>query len=473
MTKHWLITLVGLVLLSGCASVADHKAETRATEKYLASLNFAVEADKRADDAANASQWWLAYDDPQLNRLVDVAQRSSLDLLASQKRIDSTLALLGESRSALLPQGDLGADYAVAERGGVKEESSSAGASVGWELDLFGRLRSLIEARESDLELALQTQREIVKEVTVGVVRGYLTWEAADERVALIRRDIDSLEASLGLIDARVSEGLAPRLDLVRARSLLRQQKTRLPGALAERYRARAVLAVLVNEDPDSLHLVAVGQALDAAVPVPAADNLANALKYRADIAGALANVAREVALTEAATADLYPQITLNGFAGLTNIAERSDGFEDAWSLMPRISWSVLSYPALLNRLDSQKAASDEAYIRYRQTVINAVADARVAVVNVRQTAEADDASANALASAKEAYGIAEAMHAEGAIGYLEFLDASRTWIVAQQTRLEAKLGLADARVALISEFSGLWSAQTQSRLLIPLTASR
>ena len=472
MTKHWLITLVGLVLLSGCASVANHEAETRATEQYLASLNFAVEADNRATDTASESQWWQAYDDPQLNRLVAVAQRSSLDLLASQKRIDSTLALLGESRSALLPQGDLGADYTVAERDGVKEESS-AGASARWELDLFGRLRSLVKARESDLELALQTQREIVKEVTVGVVRGYLTWEAADERVALIRRDIESLEASLGLIDARVSEGLAPRLDLVRARSLLRQQKTRLPGALAERYRARAVLAVLVNEDPDSLHLVAGGQALDAVVPVPAADNLANALRYRADIAGALANVAREVALTEAATADLYPQITLNGFAGLTNIAERSDGFEDAWSLMPRISWSVLSYPALLNRLDSQQAASDAAYIRYRQTVINAVADARVAVVNVRQTAEADDASANALASAKEAYGIAEAMHAEGAIGYLEFLDASRTWIAAQQTRLEAKLGLADARVALISEFSGLWTAQTQSRLLIPLTASR
>lgn len=473
MSKHWFIALAGLVLLSGCASVPNHQESTQSTEQYLASLQFAIDAQAADADSAAASDWWRGYQDDQLNRLVAIAQQRSLDLQASQKRIDSTLALLGENRSALLPQGSVGGEYTVGERDGVREESSAVGASVSWELDLFGRLRSLIEARESDLELALQTQREILKEVTVGVVRAYLTWEAADDRVALIRRDIESLEESLGLIDARVAEGLAPRLDLVRAQSLLRQQKTQLPGALADRYRAKAVLAVLVNEDPDQLHLVPGPRALEARVPVPAPNELAEALKYRADIAAALATVAREVALTEAATAELYPQINLDGFAGFTNLADRPDGFEDAWSLMPRISWSLLSYPALLNRLDSQQALSDEAYIRYRGTVIKAVADARVSVVNVRRTAEADDASARALASAKEAYEIAEAMHAEGAIGYLEFLDASRTWIAAQQTRLEAKLGQADARLTLLAEFSGLWTAQTQSRLLTALTASR
>lgn len=145
--------------------------------------------------------------------------------------------------------------------------------------------------------------------------------------------------------------------------------------------------------------------------------------------------------------AELYPQFSVEGFLGLTNLAEVSDGLESTASMSPRISWSLLSYPLLLQRVEGQDAASEDSYIRYRQTIIDAVANARVAVFAYGQALEADRATGRAFQAANESFSIASTMHREGAIGYLDLLDANRTFISAQQDRLSAKLAFATAQL--------------------------
>lgn len=460
MRKTATSVILGTVLLTGCAATPDYQPREEANERYLDSLDFGVQT---AD--STAVEWWRSYQDDQLNRLVEVAQKANLDVLATRQRVRQALADLGADENRLLPQGGVTGEYEAIDRNGV-QESSSVGLAASWEVDLFGRLKALVDAGEANLEVALNNQRAVLKEVTVGVVRAYLEWEAARQRVQLIKADIRALEDTREVMALRVQEGISPNLDLARADTLLEQQRAKLPDARAQLYRAKAVLSVLVNEDPEALVLNPASSVLTASIGVPEAERANEAMQLRADIGGALAALARDVAVGNALRAELYPQFSVEGFLGLTNVAELSDGFEGTGTIAPRISWSLLSYPVILQRVESQNAVSEESYIRYRQTIIDAVASARVAVFAYGRAFEADRATGRAFEAANESFTIATTMHREGAIGYLDLLDANRTFISAQQDRLSARLSYAAAQLGVIEEFSGVWSAEAHRNLL-------
>jgi outer membrane protein, multidrug efflux system len=460
MPKNVVSIVLGSLLLVGCAATPDYEQRHDANERYLAGLEFGVQS-----DASTTVNWWRDYQDDQLNRLIEVAQAANLDLLSTGQRVRQALADLGADENRLLPQGEVAGEYKAINRIGV-QESSSVGLATSWELDLFGRLHALVDAGEANLEVALNNQRAMLKEVTVGVVRAYLEWEASRQRVELISADIRALEDTREVMALRVKEGISPKLDLARADTLLEQQRAKLPDARAQLYRAKAVLSVLVNEDPETLLLSPASSVLAASVGVPEADRANEAMRLRADIGGSLASLAREVALGNALRAELYPQFSVEGFLGFTNLAEVSDGYESTASISPRISWSLLSYPLILQRVEGQNAVSEESYIRYRQTIIDAVANTRVAVFAYGRALEADRATGRAFEAANESFSIASTMHREGAIGYLDLLDANRTFISAQQDRLSARLAFATAQLGVVEEFSGVWSSAAHRKLL-------
>lgn len=457
-----LMAAATLLVLAGCASLPDHSAKVDHTQQYLNELEFSLD-DVQAEN--EQSRWWEALNDVQLNRLVDLAHMTSLDLQATDKRLQEALATLGVSESKLLPQGGSVAEYSVSERDGRSLESSAVGAQIKWELDFFGRIRSVIDAREAGVANAQALKRAVIKEVTVGVVQAYLRWESARQQVALIESDMRALEASLDLIHDRVDAGLSPRLDLARAETLYHQQRAMLPMAQSNQYRTRAGLAVLLGQDPESMNLRAAPETLLKARALPIGTNLAQALQARSDISAALAELAQQAALSEAAVAELYPQVSVEGFAGVSNIESVGDGFEGVWSAVPRISWAVLSYPMLLKQIDVQSARTEAQYVAYRKTVVNAVGQARVATDRFAQSARSESASGQALKASRTAFKTAESLYHEGAIGYLDYLDANREWITAQRSHLEVQLDLADSRVSVLREFSGLWSHRLYSQI--------
>ncbi|MBW0146193.1 TolC family protein [Marinobacter arenosus] len=451
-TRLW-AGLVSLLVLAGCASAPNYDAKVAHTQDYLAGLRF--EASSTTNEQ---TRWWETLNDAQLNRLVEQAHLVNLDLQATDRRLQEALAQLGVSESERLPQGGGVGEYSVTDRDDERLESARAGAQITWELDLFGRIRSVIDAREAGVASAEALDRAALKEVTVGVIQAYLRWESSRQQVALIESDLEALDASLKLVRNRVEAGLSPRLDLARAETLYHQQRVLLPVARNNQFRTRASLAVLLGQDPDDLSLTAAPATLKQARALPVGDEPGLALQSRADIAAALASLAQAAALSEAAVSDLYPQVTVEGFAGFSNIEGVGDGFEDTLSAIPRISWAVLSYPALLKQVEVQEARTEAQYVAYRKTVVEAVGQARVVADRFSRTEQSERASARALEASRVAFNTSESLYREGAIGYLDYLDANREWIAAQRAHLNAQFDLADSRLGLLRAFSGLWS---------------
>ncbi|MEP6191735.1 MAG: TolC family protein, partial [Marinobacter sp.] len=206
MPKNVVSIVLGSLLLVGCAATPDYEQRHDANERYLAGLEFGVQS-----DASTTVSWWRDYQDDQLNRLIEVAQAANLDLLSTGQRVRQALADLGADENRLLPQGEVAGEYEVIDRDRV-QESSSVGLAASWEMDLFGRLHALVDAGEASLEVALNNQRAMLKEVTVGVVRAYLEWEASRQRVELISADIRALEDTREVMALRVKEGISPKL---------------------------------------------------------------------------------------------------------------------------------------------------------------------------------------------------------------------------------------------------------------------
>lgn len=461
------VLATAVLALAGCASLPDHSSKVAHTQEYLNGLAFTVDGARSEDEQ---SRWWEALEDEQLNRLVDLAHTVNLDLQETDRRLQEALATLGASESELLPQGGGVGEYTIERRGGGISETTSAGAQVTWELDLFGRIRSVIDAREAGVAGAQARKRAVIKEVTVGVVQAYLRWEAYRQQVALIESDMEALEASLALISNRVEAGLSPELDLVRAQALYHQQRAMLPQARSDQYRTLAGLAILLGQDPEAMTLKGAPGTLLRARQLPVGEHLAQALQTRSDISEALAALAQQASLNQAAAAELYPQVSLEGFAGVTDIGTSGDGFDGAWSAVPRISWALLSYPTLLKQVEVESARTEAQYVAYRKTVVNAVGQARVAVDRYTRSARSESASGQALVASRTAFHTAESLYREGAIGYLDYLDANREWIGAQRTYLEAQLDLADSRVGVLREFSGLWSRGLYTQVGVQMT---
>jgi len=149
----------------------------------------------------------------------------------------------------------------------------------------------------------------------------------------------------------------------------------------------------------------------------------------------------------------------------VSNIEFVGDGFEGIWSAVPRISWAVLSYPILLKQVAVQSARTEAQYVAYRKTVVNAIGQARIAADRFTQSARSESAGEQALIASRTAFNTARALYQEGAIGYIDYLDANREWIAAQRSHLEAQHDMAESRVSLLREFSGLWSYRLYSQL--------
>ncbi|WP_420388775.1 TolC family protein [Marinobacter sp.] len=461
MNHFKLLSLIAFVLfLVGCASTPDHRAKVAHTQDYLADLQF-----DGPELQPMETRWWETLNDGQLNHLMAIAHSVNLDLQATDQRLKEALAQLGASQADRFPQGGVAAEYETSTRDGNRTESSSIGGQITWELDLFGRIRSVIDARAAGLAGAHAQSRAALKEVTVGLVEGYLRWEFSRQQVELIESDIKALQSSLTVIQNRVDAGLSPQLDTARAEALLHEQRAQLPVAQTNQFRTHASVAVLLGEDPDNLRLYPAPDTFRKARELPIGEHLGESLQARADIGGALANLAQQTALSAAAVANLYPQVTVEGFTGVSNIASVGDGFESAWSAVPAISWNLLSYPALLKQVDVQTARAEGQYVAYRATVVGAVGQARVVAHRFSQTERSESASAQALEASRTAFETARALYQEGAIGYLELLDANREWIASQRTHLDSQFALADSRLGVLREFSGLWSQQLYQQL--------
>jgi len=299
------LPVAAVAILAGCASVPQRPEEAALP---VGGDFLSVEAELPFN-----TQWWTQFGDPELTALVDraLSANKSLELASANLRAAEASALgarLGRSYST---SANTTAEVGRAARSGEDVDLSvQGGLGASWEFDAFGRIEAQIAAAEFDVEAARQARRDVAVIVASETARNYVQMRGAQTRLEVARKNAQTQAEGLELLQTLFDNGRATRLDLERAEAQYRTTLASLPRYEATIQSSRNALAALTGRaanDPDASLANLVSTRLD--IPehegAIATGSLAELVRRRPDIREAEATIGRQLALGEAARADL------------------------------------------------------------------------------------------------------------------------------------------------------------------------
>jgi multidrug efflux system outer membrane protein len=419
-----------------------------------------------AIDAA-ALGWRDLFRDERLKAVVGLALQNNRDLRVAALNVELTQAQYGIQRAALLPsvsataggtRAHVPADLNTSGHA-VTSWSYSVGGAAAFELDLFGRVRSLSDSALQQYFATAEAQRSAHIALVAQVATEYLAERAFDDQVVLAQRTLETVESSFALAKRTYEAGRSSELDLRTAESQVHTARFNLSKAQEQRDRAQNALAVLVGQPlpadlPPPTPLDAQELLADLPAGVPS-----DVLLRRPDILAAEHQLLSANAVIGAARAAFFPSITLTAFGG-TASAELSGLFSKgspAWSFTPQINLPIFRGGALrasLNAAEVRKSIEVAKYERAIQVAFREVADALVTRGAIEEQLEDQRARVEA---EQRRYELSELRYRKGVDSYLNVLTAQRDLFAAQQILIQSRLVRLTNLVDLYRALGGGW----------------
>lgn len=452
------------LLVTGCASLAPEY-QRPALPVPAAYGEASAAAAAQPLDTAALIPWQSYFSDPALRGLISTALDHSRDLRGALLRVEEARALYGIQRSDLFPSIDVQADGSRARVPGdlnltgqpqVSSQYQVGAGMASWELDFWGRVRSLNDAALQDYLATEAAARAATLSLIAQVADGYLSLRALDERLDLTRETIESRAESLRIFRRRFEVGAISKLDLTQVETLWQQAKalgTELEQTRAAQAHAlELVVGAPLDLPPHQTRLDdnAVMYALPAGLP---SDLLVN----RPDIVAAEHRLRAANANIGAARAAFFPTITLTGAFG-TASAELDGlfaGGSRAWNFAPSISLPIFDAGRRQADLDLAETRRDLAVANYEQTIQAAFRDVSDALSARRWLADQVDVLRATVTAQSERARLAQLRYDHGASPYLEVLDAKRDLLAAQQQLVQTRRALLSSRVGLYAALGG------------------
>jgi len=408
--------------------------------------------------------WWRTFGDPVLDQLVRQAEERNGDVRVARSRLQEYQARVRIASSAQLPSlnASIGPGRArvIGPFGTPVDGTSIAGqVEASYELDLYGRLRSLTTAARFDLQSQQALEAATMLAVAANTASGYLNLRSLDAQLDLARATLIARQRSFDLARRQFEVGYTSRLDQAQAEAELHTTAAVVPQlerAIAQQENA---LAVLTGASPGP---VARGTALlDLRPPTIGAGLPSELLRRRPDIAQAEATLAALDASLAAARDQLLPAVQLSASLGVEagGLGMLLHAPNKLWSIGGSILAPVFDGDRLRFQAEIAGTVRDRAVFAYETVVRTAFAETDNALNAVRTLGnQVAEAQARQVASA-EVLRIAHNRYANGYASYLEELDAQRNAFAAENNVLQLRANLLAAHVDLYRALGGGWRA--------------
>lgn len=447
----------GTALLLGCAVGTDYeRPETALAPVYRGGTQ----------DAASIAErdWSHVFTEAPLQALIEEALRAGPDALLAAARVREAEAVAGVVRAGSLPSVGIGVSTSPVARGSGDTLTSSflGGVTASWELDLWGRYARATEAARADL-MQTEASRDAINASLVANAAGlYYQIVGLREIEAVTRRAVDSQRNVLRLVQRLSQAGVASAAEERQQENVLANTEVRLPAVKRQIAAAENALAILVGRAPGALGFDAAATLeLPAAVPAGLPSQL---LERRPDIVQSEAQIRAANARVGEAKALFYPSISLTAAFGAvsTNLSDvlRLQGASVA-SLGPNLLQPLYNGGALRANEQAALARLEQALLRYRKAILNALGEVADGLNGYQTQGEAMQIQRRRVKAATESMRLAEMRFRGGTASFLEVLNAQQQMLSAEtdqaQTLLDRRLALVQIYLAL----GGGWAART------------
>ncbi len=422
-----------------------------------------------APAAADATAWRDYFADAQLRALIALAIDNNRDLRVAALNIERARAQYGIQRAELFPAiGASGGQSASRVPGDLSSSGAATisrqySASVGfsaYELDFFGRIRSLEEQALQTWLGTVEARRSVQISLVAEVADTWLRLAADRERLALSRRTFETREQSFELTRRSYDAGAVSALDLRQVEQLMliaRADVARFSALVAQDLNALAL--VVGTQVPDTLLPQALGAAVSAVAELPAGLP-SEVLVRRPDIVQAEHALRAANASIGAARAAFFPSVSLTASAGTASATLDGlfGGGSGAWSFAPQIRIPIFEAGRLQASLDVAEIQRDINVAQYEKSIQDAFREVADALADRATIAEQLDARRKLVEATAEGFRLSEARYKGGVDSYLGVLDAQRTLYSAELELIGVRLADASNRVALYKALGGGWN---------------
>ncbi len=421
-------------------------------------------------------EWWQMFDDVELSRIETLALTNNQNLVAAAARFDQARDLVAVARSEFYPQiyagGTPNGDI-TRQRTSVNQPISGqrAGAThtydtftapvyLGWEVDLWGRVRRLSEGARARFTASADDLESAKLDVTAEVANDYFALQTLDDEYTLITNTIEAYRHSLELTQNRRHGGIVSDLDVAQAATQLHEAEAQLPDIQLRRAQTRHALAVLCGQSPMDF-IIAANAPKTAIVPDIPMGLPAELLEHRPDIAAAERRMAAANADIGVARAAFFPAIKFDGLAGLQSISASSwfDWPSRFWSVGPNIELPLFTGGLNQANLARSRAAYDETVAGYRQTALAAFGEVEDSITAQCWLADEWNAENEAVIAARRALEIADNRYKAGLVTYLDVATAQTQALSQERSAVELQGARLTACVNLIKALGCGWVA--------------
>lgn len=456
------------VLLASCAPVGPDfvKPEPEVADQWSQPVSEGLES-----EPAELVEWWLVFNDPVLNALVEDSLKGNNSLEVAGLRVLEARAQLGIATGLQYPQSQAAFGEASwvspPENSGINSSywNFGLGASAAWEIDFWGRFRRGIESADAAFlaSIAAYDQARIL--LASAVVSNYVLIRVLEEQLRIAHENLKLQKRSYDIADVLFRNGADSELDMQQANTLLLSTQSTIPSLETSVRQARNALSTLLGQAPGSVaERLTQGSGIPALPANIAIGFPADMLRRRPDVRQAELLAMAQNAQIGMAKADLYPSFSLVGSIGLTSGGPGDLSFGDLFStdalglsIGPSFVWPFLNYGRIKNNVRVQDVRLQQALINYSETVLQASREAEDAIASYTGAKQQIKILAETVTSAKRSNELSTLRYKEGFSDYQRVLDAQKSLFSQQQRYITARGDSVSSLVALYKALGGGW----------------
>jgi NodT family efflux transporter outer membrane factor (OMF) lipoprotein len=462
-----LIGLASAVVVSACAVGPNYKRPAVPVPSQFRG----VAPDQPATPESLADlKWFDLFEDDVLKQLVNTALEQNFDLRIAAERVLQARALLGVSRSDQFPTLDATADFAASRTSSVGSiifiprgtnldvSYTQAGFRLGWELDLWGRLRRLTEAARAEYLASEDARRGVTTTLISDVTSSYFALRQLDLELEIGRKTQAVAEDGLRLTRLRRDQGVATGLDIRQAEQLLYTATAQIASTEREIAQTENRLSLLLGRSPEDIPR---GKTLeDFKAPPEVPPGLPSALlERRPDIRQAEQTLIAANARIGAARAQYFPQISLTGLLGGQSraLSELLTGPAKNWNFTSSVTMPIFNAGRIRSTVRFTEAQQREALATYDKTIQNAFREVSDALVGYGKFAEQRGQQELLVQALRETERLSTLRYRGGLESYLQVLDAQRNLFQEELVVARLRQEELSAIVELYRALGGGW----------------
>lgn len=446
MIKKCTLILLAAGILSSCSMAPTYVRPDAPVEN-----RFPGNPDTSAKKPATQIGWNEFFHEPRLKALIAAAIENNRDLRIAALRIEEARALYDIQWADRVPtvhvEGTATRSRTIGGTSPTSTMITQGNYNVGlgisaFELDFFGRVKSLTDAALAEYLATEEAQRSAYISLVSEVAKTYLTERAQSKQIELAQRSYESYKHSYELMQKRYEVGASSALELRQYETLMQSALVSLSSLQREHNQTENALLILIGgkqikdlPPPHDLSENDILQEIPAGLPSDLLTNRPDIRQYEQHLKAANANIG-------VARAAFFPRITLTAFAGTASpsLSGLFDAGTGAWTFMPQLNLPIFDAGRNIANLDLAEARKNIAIAQYEKAIQVAFREVADALIDRDWLNEQVKAQTAVLNSETERLKLSEARYNNGIASSLEVFDAQRQQFAAEQSLVDARL---------------------------------